>query len=388
MSSVGLYIIGKTTAMAIFKARPKKLKIVLVCKRLYTNKDLFDDQFGRLFHIPVQLAKLEHEVTVIALDYKSGRPQQVVELQAVRFISFPVASVSGVTFMVYRLYRELRRISPQVLIASGDTYIGGLTALMAYLLDRPWIFDVYDDYRCFASARIPGMKSLFRKLIFSADHVLVASKPLKKLLGSSSSSLTVVENGVDLSLFRPLERAVCRKRLNIPTTDVVVGFFGSIEDKRGTKILLEAAQSILPKYPTLRVLLAGKNNLSLELKGAHIDYRGMQPQTFLPTMINACDVVTIPYELDPQVEMSNPCKVAEYLACHIPVVVTKVSNMSEIFASTPEVLAQPGSVESLAEALLRQLKEPTFTPLPDGLSWFDLAQLVEQVLYHASTSRS
>lgn len=388
MSSVGLYIIGKTTAMAIFKARPKKLKIVLVCKRLYTNKDLFDDQFGRLFHIPVQLAKLEHEVTVIALDYKSGRPQQVVELQAVRFISFPVASVSGVTFMVYRLYRELRRISPQVLIASGDTYIGGLTALMAYLLNRPWIFDVYDDYRCFASARIPGMKSLFRKLIFSADHVLVASKPLKKLLGSSSSSLTVVENGVDLSLFRPLERAVCRKRLNIPTTDVVVGFFGSIEDKRGTKILLEAAQSILPKYPTLRVLLAGKNNLSLELKGAHIDYRGMQPQTFLPTMINACDVVTIPYELDPQVEMSNPCKVAEYLACHIPVVVTKVSNMSEIFASTPEVLAQPGSVESLAEALLRQLKEPTFTPLPDGLSWFDLAQLVEQVLYHASTSRS
>ena len=169
---------------------------------------------------------------------------------------------------------------------------------------------------------------------------------------------------------------------------MVVGFFGSIEDKRGTKILLEAAQSILPKYPTLRVLLAGKNNLSLELKGAHIDYRGMQPQTFLPTMINACDVVTIPYELDPQVEMSNPCKVAEYLACHIPVVVTKVSNMSEIFASTPEVLAQPGSVESLAEALLRQLKEPTFTPLPDGLSWFDLAQLVEQVLYHASTSRS
>ena len=388
MSSVGLYIIGKTTAMAISKARPKKLKIVLVCKRLYTNKDLFDDQFGRLFHIPVQLAKLEHEVTVIALDYKSGRPQQVVELQAVRFISFPVASVSGVTFMVYRLYRELRRISPQVLIASGDIYIGGLTALMAYLLNRPWIFDVYDDYRCFASARIPGMKSLFRKLIFSADHVLVASKPLKKLLGSSSSSLTVVENGVDLSLFRPLERAVCRKRLNIPTTDVVVGFFGSIEDKRGTKILLEAAQSILPKYPTLRVLLAGKNNLSLELKGAHIDYRGMQPQTFLPTMINACDVVTIPYELDPQVEMSNPCKVAEYLACHIPVVVTKVSNMSEIFASTPEVLAQPGSVESLAEALLRQLKEPTFTPLPDGLSWFDLAQLVEQVLYHASTSRS
>ena len=155
MSSVGLYIIGKTTAMAIFKARPKKLKIVLVCKRLYTNKDLFDDQFGRLFHIPVQLAKLEHEVTVIALDYKSGRPQQVVELQAVRFISFPVASVSGVTFMVYRLYRELRRISPQVLIASGDIYIGGLTALMAYLLNRPWIFDVYDDYRCFASAHMP-----------------------------------------------------------------------------------------------------------------------------------------------------------------------------------------------------------------------------------------
>lgn len=114
----------------------------------------------------------------------------------------------------------------------------------------------------------------------------------------------------------------------------------------------------------------------------------MQPQSSLPVMINACDVITIPYEVDAQVAVSNPCKVAEYLACRVPVVVTEVSNMSEVFALTPEVLATPGSDKSLADALQRQITKQIVSPLPSGLSWSDLSQRVEQVIHHVSKYRT
>ena len=34
------------------------MKILFLAKRQYTAKDLLDDQFGRLFEIPKELAKL------------------------------------------------------------------------------------------------------------------------------------------------------------------------------------------------------------------------------------------------------------------------------------------------------------------------------------------
>lgn len=347
-----------------------------------------DDHFGRLFHIPFQLSKLGHNLTVIALDYKRGRTRQELLFEGVRFVSIPVTTLTGFILMIPRIYSELGVDLPDVLIASGDIYIGGLTALMAFRLRKPWIFDVYDDYRCFASARIPGMKYLFWKLVSSADHVIAASKPLEKLISNFTREITVVENGVDLTLFRPLEKDSCRRQLDIPKTDVVIGFFGSIAKKRGIEILLEAIQLILPQYPNIRVLLAGKKTLSIDLKKPYIDYRGMQPQSSLPVMINACDVITIPYEVDAQVAVSNPCKVAEYLACRVPVVVTEVSNMSEVFALTPEVLATPGSDKSLADALQRQITKQIVSPLPSGLSWSDLSQRVEQVIHHVSKYRT
>lgn len=44
------------------------MNIHLLCKRYYTNKDLLNDRFGRLYHLPVQLARLGAEVSVTAID--------------------------------------------------------------------------------------------------------------------------------------------------------------------------------------------------------------------------------------------------------------------------------------------------------------------------------
>ena len=357
--------------------------ITFVCKRLYTNRDLIDDQFGRLFHIPVRLARLGHRVSVFALDYRRGRPRQEATVDGVRFVSIPAAAVFDIIALAARVYSGIRRSKPDILVASGDTHIGGLTALIARVENRPWVFDVYDDYRYFASAKIPGMTLLFRRLLRQAAHVVTASRPLASRFAGDSQRITVVENGVDPLVFRRLDKAYCRSILGISPNEAVIGYLGSITRERGIDILLQAFKQLRAVSENARLLLAGHVDGGMPLKGPGIDYRGLIPQSEIPVLIGACDVAVIPYVKDPLMDATNACKIAEYLACGVPVVATRVSNMAELFSATPEILAEPGSPKSLFDTLRLQLERRIVPELPEGLLWQNLTAIFETAVMNA-----
>ena len=46
------------------------MRIYLICKRYYTNKDLIKERFGRLYHLPKEWAANGAEVWVNAIDYR------------------------------------------------------------------------------------------------------------------------------------------------------------------------------------------------------------------------------------------------------------------------------------------------------------------------------
>ena len=52
------------------------MKILVLTKRQYMGKDLLDDRFGRFRELPLELAKLGHEVTGICLSYGDLRGQK------------------------------------------------------------------------------------------------------------------------------------------------------------------------------------------------------------------------------------------------------------------------------------------------------------------------
>ncbi|MCU0974490.1 MAG: hypothetical protein MUF80_11140, partial [Burkholderiales bacterium] len=53
------------------------MRVFFLAKRYYTNKDLLEDRFGRLFHLPVQLAAQGANVAVTAMDYRNPEPYQM-----------------------------------------------------------------------------------------------------------------------------------------------------------------------------------------------------------------------------------------------------------------------------------------------------------------------
>jgi glycosyltransferase involved in cell wall biosynthesis len=352
------------------------MNIQLLCKRHYTNKDLLRDRFGRLYHLPVQLARCGDSVSVAALDYRSTMQAELAAAGAT-FFTLP-ATPARWPKLIPNLYRRTKAFGPDVLIASGDSHIGYIGLKIAQRLGIPFVFDVYDYYPAFAGNRIPGMKAMFRAAVQRADLVLCASRPLLKRLSSRNSNALLIDNGVDRELFAPGNRQEARTKLRLDRKAKIIGYFGSITPSRGP-LLIAACETLRQKIPSLRLLLAGPVS-NVDIDKTWIDYLGERAQEEVPALIRACDVVTVPYAANSFNSMAGPCKIAEYLACRRPVVATRISGHEEIFYDAPGSLCEP-EAHDMAQVLVHQLTDPIVAPFPETLDWEAIGSQLHQSLH-------
>lgn len=356
----------------------RPINLAWVCKRRYTNKDLLADRFGRLYHYPVLLGDRGFHSSVFALDYRGHEPIRFREGCA-EFASIPVGYLHWMR--AFRAVRQaLYSLQPDAVIASGDTHLGWFGLRLARSLGVPFIFDVYDDYRTFGTNRLPGMRSLFSKVVRQADHVLCVSDELTERLRSLNPRLTLLGNGVDPRLFKSTDKHAARLELGLELSAPVVGYFGSIQEDWGSLTLIEACRALRLELPRLRLLLAGHNNTGRELQEDFISYLGNVPQSRVPVLINACDVVTMPYHQTEQVEAINPCKLAEYLSCGAAIVATRVAGLGATLATCPQGLCEPGDIGELADAIRRQLRSPCRVPFLQEMTWEHKAEGLARAL--------
>ena len=135
------------------------MKLHLLCKRYYTNKDLIQERFGRLYHLPTQIQRLGCDVKVTALDYRHPMAERHV-LEEVIFKTLPATPLQ-LASSLRQIHGVFRSDSPDIVVASGDSHIGFLGLQLAHILGAPFVFDVYDYYPAFSGNCIPGMRMLF-----------------------------------------------------------------------------------------------------------------------------------------------------------------------------------------------------------------------------------
>lgn len=58
------------------------MRILVLSKRQYTNRDLIDDRFGRLRELPIALAAAGHEVRGVCLSYRPRSEGRLEDIQA------------------------------------------------------------------------------------------------------------------------------------------------------------------------------------------------------------------------------------------------------------------------------------------------------------------
>jgi glycosyltransferase involved in cell wall biosynthesis len=180
----------------------------------------------------------------------------------------------------------------------------------------------------------------------------------------------------DSRIFKPRDKRIARERSGINGDDIVVGYFGSIHKPRGADDLIAAVERIRAQGRDIKLLMAGRDYGDVSLGLPWIDYRGMVKQEDVVVLINSCDVVTIPHKDTENIRMTSACKLMEYFACGVPVVVSDVSDYASYFPEHFMCVSRPSDPASLADAITNQLEAINVVDANSVISWEKLtAQL-------------
>jgi len=179
-----------------------------------------------------------------------------------------------------------------------------------------------------------------REVVSDCDRIVATTErdkeELMRYYDASPQKVTVIPCGVNLELFRPLDKEQARKELSLEHQKVLL-FVGRIEPLKGLEQLLRALTQFAGGEETPSLIVVGGDEYSRgqvqvlkkmagELHvGDKVSFMGQVDQEQLPLFYSAADVCVIPsyYESFGMVAL-------ESLACGTPVVATDVGAMKDI----------------------------------------------------------
>ncbi len=220
------------------------------------------------------------------------------------------------------------------------------------------------------SEKEPELRMAIEKyLARKCDRILVATDKerdhLVQYYGASPETIGVVPCGVNLDLFRPLDKAAARQQLGFAQDESIVLYVGRFAPVKGIDRLMEAIAHLqhhqrirlvivggdgdgAPEYKNFR-RLAGK--LSIE---DSVTFVGRIEQDGLPPYYSAADVLAVPSHYE-----SFGLVALESLASGTPVVATNVGAMESILreGETGHVVSN-GSPRSIADGIETLISRP------------------------------
>jgi glycosyltransferase involved in cell wall biosynthesis len=355
------------------------MRIIWIAKRHYTGKDALTERYGRVWELPARWAQRGGETRLELLDYRGGTTHTTRAGQLC-VASTPMSSPWGLR----ALWKRSAALRPDVIVASGDCFVGLAAWRLARSVGARFVFDIYDDYRTFGAYKAFFGWDAYGFLVDRADCLFFASQALA-MTHSAQTDYRVVPNGIDPARFHPMDLPETRRQVGLDPNLRWIGYFGGLDVERGVDDLILATSQLHEKDPTIRLLLCGPARPGLRLDKPWIRYDGQVPHSRVPLLLNACDVLALPYRRGPTIDMANSCKIAEYLACKRPIVATDTPNLRANFplhaAELGPAICRPGDPADLARALDFQLTHPRLASLPLEHTWEAIADRALEALH-------
>jgi len=198
-------------------------------------------------------------------------------------------------------------------------------------------------------------------LIFTVSHSV---KEEYAQMGVPEEKMVVMPNGVDSSLFYPMEqdqaRAALPQGLQEETGKIIL-FVGYLRKRKGVDQLVESMPSILNEHPDTRLVLIGEGVLRNQLErraselgiGKNVSFLSNIPHREMVNYINASELVVLPTLAE-----GRPNIVLESMLCRKAVVATAVSGIPELIRDHREgLLIEPGDSSRISDAVNRLLAD-------------------------------
>jgi glycosyltransferase involved in cell wall biosynthesis len=351
---------------------------------------------GRQYDFAKQLVVDGHEVTIIASQYSyvtgevKGKTGLIVEEHhPAGFRILRTWSARGyhasyarrvwgfATYMATSFVAAMRVRRPDVLVAASPpitvAMIGGLVARLRGL---PFVFEIRDLWSQVAAELgivknrlILGVVRAWERSLQRQARIVVINSPgfIPHLLaaGVDSDRVSVVPNGVDLSLFRPADdRESIRRALGFDGRYVVV-YAGSLGLANDLPTIVAAADR-LRDHPDVLFVLVGDGNRrrvaeeDVAARGlTNVRFVGAIAKQEVPRYLSAADATLCTLLDTPLFRTVYPNKVFDGMACGRPVLCAVDGVIRKVVdESAAGVFVAPSNLQALVDAVLALRADP------------------------------
>lgn len=368
--------------------------------------------FRYTWELAQALERRGHRVVVFA-----PRLTKTSEETKAEVVWLPLLDLPGLRpLLVYLLFFVVplwyaRRIRPDGLYFTFG--LSPLSLLLARLLRCPLIFEMRGDSAHQARLRGDRMRAaltgaFYRWILPKADLVSVISDELRGTLIDRyrvrPARSWVVPCGADLQHFTPLPPPMARGQIGLEPDRPTVGFAGTFFGYQGVETVIEAAPSILSRFPRALFLLVGDGEMRQNWEvlvhakglGSSFHFTGQVPYRDVPLYINAMDVALVP--MIARRGPVSPLKLFDYWACGRPVVASDLPDVAPLIRESQGAIpVPPEDPHALARAVSELLGDEAerHTLGASGRrfvearhSWDHIAERVERLFLEAIRNRS
>jgi glycosyltransferase involved in cell wall biosynthesis len=343
------------------------------------SKDLIDDHFGRFREIPLALGRKGYTVTGLCLSY-AKRNEGWFQDGPVNWKSINATRLKLPGLLRFVIEAQKLAKKSDIIWACSDSFYGIIGYFLSLKYHTPLAFDLYDNFEYYLMAKLPGLRQLYRKVVKNCAAVTCVSRPLSRLVKSygRQDRLFVIENAVRKDLFKPMDKTICRKKLNLPNNKILVGTAGALTENRGFQYLLSAFDILKTKYPDLQLALAGPRDIPIP-HNSRIHDLGILNLEKVPLLLNALDVAVICNRENDFGRYCFPQKAVEIMACDVPLIAAKVGSMKELLADHPNWLFMPDNSFNMAHVIENRPVDRK-TEYVSTATWPDLANQLERIM--------
>ncbi len=269
---------------------------------------------------------------------------------------------------------------PDVVIASSPQLLVGLSGWwLAFCKRVPFVFEVRDLWpESLAAVGVGDQKSLMHRtlakiagfLYRKANRIVVVTPAFKDhLIGRwqvPAHKISVIENGVETSLFNPQNTNPDLRRDLDAEGKFVVSYIGTIGMAHGLEAIVEAATRMQHTSPKVLFLLVGEGaekerilSLANSRRLTNLRFVGQQPREKIPAYITASDACLVLLKKADLFKTVIPTKMLEFMSCARPVILGVEGQARKIMEEAQAgICIEPENVDDLVQAITRLAADP------------------------------
>ena len=373
------------------------MKILLVSTQDYVHHPIP----SRHHYIFEELAQ-RHEIHVAHFHVSRGepRPTRLIVDEATQFpIRNPLPHYILNAPYHFHIFNKIIRDEGIEVVVAAHVLAGTAVIHAAKRRHVPVVFDLKDWFPDSAAAYFKnriiqnivrkGVWEITKRNLSHSNIITTVSPSLVEKLKGLGFSAQLITNGVDTSIFYPMDGKNTRRELGIRDDEFVIGFSGSVERWYALDEMIRALPDLIKDNPAIRLLIVGgslftdyqheletlAHNLNIADK---VIFTGIKPYHELPRYIACMDVCTIPLSPPRWGEIALPNKFFEYSACGKPIVMRPIPDVARI--GGPNLFVYRTREEYITQ-IKTLMKDPlTFDINLENYSWKEKARQFEAVL--------